>query len=83
MGGAPAYDQIIQGLSGAMSVTGDAETAPLRTGFPVSDTIAGITAAFAIAARSWSSAQRGTGGASTSRCSTRLSPRWAGWSPTT
>ena len=46
----PAYDQIVQGLSGAMSVTGDAQTAPLRTGFPISDTIAGITAAFAIAA---------------------------------
>ena len=46
----PAPDQIVQGLSGAMSVTGDAQTAPLRTGFPISDTIAGITAAFAIAA---------------------------------
>lgn len=46
--GRPAYDQIVQGLSGAMSVTGDAATAPLRTGFPISDTIAGITAAFAI-----------------------------------
>lgn len=48
--GRPAYDQIVQGLSGAMSVTGDAATAPLRTGFPISDTIAGLTAAFAIAA---------------------------------
>jgi crotonobetainyl-CoA:carnitine CoA-transferase CaiB-like acyl-CoA transferase len=46
----PAYDQIVQGLSGAMSVTGDSGTAPLRTGFPISDTIGGITAAFAIAA---------------------------------
>lgn len=48
--GRPAYDQIVQGLSGAMSVTGDEQTAPLRAGFPISDTIAGITAAFAIAA---------------------------------
>ncbi|MGY3464379.1 crotonobetainyl-CoA:carnitine CoA-transferase CaiB-like acyl-CoA transferase [Bradyrhizobium sp. LM6.11] len=46
----PAYDQIVQGLSGAMSVTGDTASAPLRTGFPISDTIAGLTAAFAIAA---------------------------------
>jgi CoA:oxalate CoA-transferase len=46
----PAYDQIVQGLSGAMSVTGDAETAPLRTGFPIADTIAGLTASFAISA---------------------------------
>jgi len=46
----PAYDQIIQGLSGVMSVTGDKNTAPLRVGYPVADTMGGITAAFAIAA---------------------------------
>lgn len=46
----PAYDQIVQGLSGVMSITGDRETAPLRVGFPVADTIGGITAAFAVAA---------------------------------
>jgi crotonobetainyl-CoA:carnitine CoA-transferase CaiB-like acyl-CoA transferase len=48
--GLPAYDQIIQGMSGAMSVTGDADSAPCRIGFPVADTIGGITAAFAVAA---------------------------------
>ena len=46
----PAYDQIIQGLSGVMSITGDRNSAPLRVGFPVADTIGGLTAAFAIAA---------------------------------
>ena len=46
----PAYDQIIQGYAGVMSVTGDAGSAPLRAGFPVCDTIGGLTAAFAIAA---------------------------------
>ena len=46
----PAYDQIIQGLSGVMSVTGDQRSAPLRVGYPVADTMGGITAAFAIAA---------------------------------
>ncbi len=46
----PAYDQIIQGLSGVMSVTGTPGTAPLRVGYPVSDTMGGITAAFAVAA---------------------------------
>lgn len=46
----PAYDQIVQGLSGVMSVTGDAVTAPLRVGYPVADTVGGLTAAFAIAA---------------------------------
>jgi formyl-CoA transferase len=46
----PAYDQIIQGMSGVMSITGTPETAPLRVGYPVADTIGGITAAFAVAA---------------------------------
>ncbi|VVE75158.1 CoA-transferase [Pandoraea captiosa] len=46
----PAYDQIIQGISGVMSVTGDAASAPLRVGYPVSDTVGGLTAAFAICA---------------------------------
>jgi crotonobetainyl-CoA:carnitine CoA-transferase CaiB-like acyl-CoA transferase len=46
----PAYDQIVQGLSGVMSVTGDKQSAPLRVGYPVADTMGGITAAFAIAA---------------------------------
>ena len=49
MRGAPAYDQIVQGLSGVMSITGDEESAPLRVGYPVCDSIGGITAAFAIA----------------------------------
>jgi crotonobetainyl-CoA:carnitine CoA-transferase CaiB-like acyl-CoA transferase len=48
MSGAPAYDQIVQGLSGVMSITGGADTAPLRVGYPACDTIGGITAAFAI-----------------------------------
>jgi crotonobetainyl-CoA:carnitine CoA-transferase CaiB-like acyl-CoA transferase len=46
----PAYDQIIQGFSGVMSVTGSAEAAPLRVGYPVADSIGGLTAAFAISA---------------------------------
>ena len=45
----PAYDQIIQGTSGLMSITGNADCAPLRVGYPVADTIGGMTAAFAIA----------------------------------
>ena len=46
----PAYDQIIQGSSGVMSITGSEDTAPLRVGYPIADTVGGITAAFAIAA---------------------------------
>lgn len=45
----PAYDQIIQGMSGMMSITGAADTAPYRVGYPVADTIGGLTAAMAVA----------------------------------
>jgi CoA:oxalate CoA-transferase len=44
----PAYDQIVQGMSGVMNITGDADSAPLRVGYPMADTIGGLTAAFAI-----------------------------------
>ena len=57
----PAYDQIIQGYSGIMSITGDPETAPWRVGYPVCDTIGGITAAFAISAALVRRAISGTG----------------------
>ena len=46
----PAYDQIIQGLSGVMSITGKSEDDPLRVGFPLADTIGGLTAAMAVSA---------------------------------
>lgn len=44
----PAYDQIIQGMSGLMSITGDSESVPLRVGYPIADTVGGMSAAFAI-----------------------------------
>lgn len=46
----PAYDQIIQGLSGVMAINGDERLNPLRAGFPVCDTVGGMNAAFAIMA---------------------------------
>ncbi|MCK5127256.1 MAG: CoA transferase [candidate division Zixibacteria bacterium] len=46
----PAYDQIIQGLSGSMDVNGDPRLHPLRAGFPVCDTVGGLNAAFAVMA---------------------------------
>lgn len=46
----PAYDQIIQGLSGVMAINGDERLNPLRCGFPVCDTVGGLNAAFAIVA---------------------------------
>lgn len=46
----PSYDQIIQGFSGVMSLTGDEKSAPMRAGYVVCDTMAAMTAAFAVAA---------------------------------
>ena len=57
----PAYDQIIQGLCGVMSVTGDAQSAPLRVGYPVADTMGGLTAAFAIVAALFRRERTGAG----------------------
>jgi crotonobetainyl-CoA:carnitine CoA-transferase CaiB-like acyl-CoA transferase len=46
----PAYDHIIQAVSGIMSVTGTPETAPSRTGPPLVDYMTGLSAAVAILA---------------------------------
>lgn len=58
---APAYDQVIQGLSGMMSITGTPATAPLRVGFPICDTVGGLMAALAIAAALAGRASTGQG----------------------
>ena len=57
----PAYDQIIQGLSGVMAVNGDQRLNPLRTGFPVCDTVGGLNAAFAIVAALYHRERTGQG----------------------
>ena len=46
----PAYDQIVQGASGVMSVTGEADGTPTRVGYPLADTVGGLTAAMMICA---------------------------------
>ncbi len=57
----PAYDQIIQGLSGVMAINGDERLNPLRCGFPVCDTVGGLNAAFAIMAALFHRARSGEG----------------------
>ena len=74
----PAYDQIVQGLSGVMSITGDKDSAPLRAGFPVADTIGGLTAAFAIAAALFRRQRITKANSSTCRCSNRPWSQWVG-----
>ncbi len=57
----PAYDQIIQGMSGIMSVTGTAEVNPLRVGFPAADSIGGLNAAMATLAALYARSRTGKG----------------------
>jgi len=57
----PAYDQIIQGLSGVMAINGDERLNPLRCGFPVCDTVGGLNAAFAILAALYHRERTGEG----------------------
>src|SRR5512135_1155120 len=57
----PAYDQIIQGLSGVMAVNGDERLNPLRCGFPLCDTVGGLNSAFAIMAALYHRERTGEG----------------------
>jgi CoA:oxalate CoA-transferase len=57
----PAYDQIIQGLSGEMAINGDERLTPLRAGFPVCDTVGGMNAAFAVMAALFHRQRTGVG----------------------
>ncbi|WP_326822624.1 CaiB/BaiF CoA transferase family protein [Streptosporangium sp. NBC_01756] len=78
MSRAPAYDQIIQGLSGMMSVTGTPETAPLRVGFPICDSIGGLMAALAISA-ALAGRERGGAGCSLDLSMLEASVSAMGW----
>ncbi|HEU0290027.1 MAG TPA: CoA transferase [Burkholderiales bacterium] len=57
----PSYDQIIQGFCGLMSITGDENTGPTRAGYIVCDTMAAITAAFAVCASLYRREKTGEG----------------------
>ena len=47
-GDRPGYDQIVQGMSGLMSITGTEVTGPLRIGIPIGDLLAGYFAGIGI-----------------------------------
>ncbi len=49
-GGWPGVDQIAQGMSGLMSLTGQKETGPTRVGIPIGDVVAGMWTALGIQA---------------------------------
>ncbi len=44
----PAYDLVVQGMSGMMSITGDPDGLPTKMGVPIADMTSGMFAAFAI-----------------------------------
>jgi crotonobetainyl-CoA:carnitine CoA-transferase CaiB-like acyl-CoA transferase len=46
----PGMDQIAQGMSGLMSITGQPETGPTRVGIPIGDVVAGMWCALGIQA---------------------------------
>jgi len=46
----PAYDMVVQAISGAMSLTGEEGGRPLRTGIPVGDLAAGLHAVIGVLA---------------------------------
>ena len=48
--GTRAFDHVVQAASGLMSLTGEPDGPPMKTGTPVSDTATGMNAAFAILA---------------------------------
>src|SRR3989304_4536732 len=57
----PAYDMIVQALSGAMSLTGEIGGRPVRSGTPIGDLNAGQSAATAILAALWEREHSGVG----------------------
>jgi formyl-CoA transferase len=57
----PAYDQILQGMGGVMSLTGPVEGPPSKFGIPIGDIGAGMFAAFAIAAALFERSRTGEG----------------------
>lgn len=46
----PAYDQILQGYSGYMHLSGDPEGSPYKLGFAIIDVLTGLNASNAILA---------------------------------
>lgn len=48
LGGLPAYDTAVQGMTGLMSVNGDTSTGPLRLGLPVVDMTTALNATIGV-----------------------------------
>lgn len=56
-----AYDLIVQGMSGMMSITGEAGAMPTKLGVPIADIAAGMFTAYAVATALYGREQDGKG----------------------
>jgi crotonobetainyl-CoA:carnitine CoA-transferase CaiB-like acyl-CoA transferase len=59
--GQPAYDQVLQGMGGVMSLTGPADGPPTKFGVPIADIGAGMFSAYAVACALFARHQTGRG----------------------
>lgn len=57
----PSYDQVAQGMSGLMSITGHPETGPARVGVAIGDVLSSMFAAYGVLAAFISRQQTGIG----------------------
>lgn len=57
----PAYNDVVQGLSGVMSLNGEPEGMPVKVGIPIGDLAAGMFAAMGILAALYERGENGTG----------------------
>ncbi|QLG28329.1 CoA transferase [Halorarum halophilum] len=57
----PGYDLLVQGMSGIMSVTGEANGGPVKVGLPQTDLITGMWAAFGISSALYRRERTGEG----------------------
>ena len=59
--GQPAYDQVLQGMGGGMSLTGQPGGQPTKFGIPIADIAAGMFGAYAVASALFAREQSGRG----------------------
>ncbi len=57
----PGFDQVLQGMGGLMSITGEAGGPPVKVGVPIADITAGMFAAYGIAIALFAREQTGSG----------------------
>jgi CoA:oxalate CoA-transferase len=57
----PAYDMVVQAMSGSMSITGEPDGHPVRTGIPLGDLAAGLHAVIAVLAAVYRRDRQGSG----------------------